>query len=154
MKLEAGQKAPDFNAKNQDGINVSSKDFKGKFIVLYFYPKDMTKGCTIEANEFSELLDEFNKLNSVVIGISPDSVESHQKFIGKENLKHILLSDSDKNIANAYGVWTEKSMYGRKYMGILRSTFIIKDGKILEAFYNVKSSGHAKKILEYLRKYQ
>lgn len=154
MKLEAGQKAPDFSAKNQDGKEITKEDFSGKLIVLYFYPKDMTKGCTIEAHEFSEYLEEFKKLNAVIIGISPDSVESHQKFICKENLKHILLSDIDKNIANAYGVWAEKSMYGKKYMGIIRSTFILKDGKILEALYNVKSSGHAKEILEYLKKYQ
>lgn len=151
-KMKAGDKAPIFNTKNQDSDDVSLCDFGNKTIVLYFYPKDMTKGCTIEGKEFSELVEEFDALNAVVVGISPDSIESHQKFITKENLKQMLLSDSTKEIANAYGVWVEKSMYGRKYMGILRSTFIIKDGIIKEAFYNVKSSGHAKKILETLKK--
>ncbi|MBR7117915.1 MAG: thioredoxin-dependent thiol peroxidase [Helicobacteraceae bacterium] len=150
--MKAGDKAPIFNTKNQDGDDVSLCDFGNKTIVLYFYPKDMTKGCTIEGKEFSELVEEFDALNAVVVGISPDSIKSHQKFITKENLKQMLLSDSTKEIANAYGVWVEKSMYGRKYMGILRSTFIIKDGIIKEAFYNVKSSGHAKKILETLKK--
>ena len=150
--MKAGDKAPIFNTKNQDGDDVSLCDFGNKTIILYFYPKDMTKGCTIEGKEFSELVEEFDALNAVVVGISPDNIKSHQKFITKENLKQMLLSDSTKEIANAYGVWVEKSMYGRKYMGILRSTFIIKDGIIKEAFYNVKSSGHAKKILETLKK--
>ncbi len=153
MKLESGQKAPVFRAKNQDEIEISLNDFGNKTIILYFYPKDMTKGCTIEANEFSALLNEFEKQNAVVIGVSPDNCKSHQKFITKENLQHTLISDEDKNIANLYGVWVEKSMYGRKYMGILRSTFIIKNGIILYALYNVKSSGHAKTILEILKKH-
>lgn len=150
-KIKAGDKAPIFSLKNQDNNDISLKDFANKTIILYFYPKDMTKGCTIENKEFSELIEEFDKLNAVVIGISPDSIESHQKFIIKENLKQILLSDNTKEIANAYGVWVEKSMYGRKYMGILRSTFIIKNGIIKEALYNVKSSAHAKEILQKLK---
>lgn len=151
--LSAGQKAPDFRAKDQNDKEVSLKDFKDKFIVLYFYPKDMTKGCSIEANEFSDILEEFIKLDSVVLGISPDSPMSHQKFIKKDNLKHDLLSDENKEISNNYGVWAEKSMYGRKYMGVIRSTFIIKNGIIVDAFYNVKSSGHAKYILEIIKKH-
>lgn len=149
--MKAGDKAPKFSAKNQDNQDITLDSFGDKTIVLYFYPKDMTKGCTIESKEFSELNEEFKKLDAIIIGISPDSVESHQKFICKENLTQILLSDNDKSIANAYGVWVEKSMYGRKYMGILRSTFIIKNGIIKEALYNVKSSGHAKKILELIK---
>lgn len=149
--MKAGDKAPKFNAKNQDNQDISLDSFGDKTIVLYFYPKDMTKGCTIEGKEFSELKEEFEAVNAVVIGISPDSIQSHQKFICKENLAQMLLSDDTKEIANAYGVWVEKSMYGRKYMGILRSTFIIKNGIIIEALYNVKSSGHAKKILEMIK---
>ncbi|MDE6885521.1 MAG: thioredoxin-dependent thiol peroxidase [Helicobacteraceae bacterium] len=153
MRLESNQSAPQFSAKNQNDEKVSLNDFKDKFIVLYFYPKDMTKGCTIEANEFSSLFDEFEKLNAIIIGVSPDSINSHQKFIKKENLKHILLSDEDKTISKLYGVWEKKSMYGREYMGIVRSTFIIKNRVILEALYNVKSSAHAQKVLDILKKY-
>ena len=149
--MKAGDKAPDFSTKNQDNQDISLSSFGNKTIILYFYPKDMTKGCTIEGKEFSELRADFEALGAVVVGIGPDSIESHQKFINKENLTQMLLSDSDKKIANKYGVWVEKSMYGRKYMGILRSTFIIKDGIIKEALYNVKSSGHAKKILALLK---
>ncbi|RDU58005.1 thioredoxin-dependent thiol peroxidase [Helicobacter sp. MIT 99-5507] len=152
-KIKAGDKAPIFNAKNQDNKDISLYSFGNKTIILYFYPKDMTKGCTIENKEFSELIKEFDILDAVIIGISPDSIESHKKFITKENLKQMLISDSTKEIANSYGVWVEKSMYGRKYMGILRSTFIIKDGIIKEAFYNVKSSGHAEKILNMLKNF-
>lgn len=151
MRLEQGNKAPNFCAKNQDGSEVSLENFSQNIVVLYFYPKDMTKGCTIEANEFSALIDEFSKLGAVVIGVSPDSVESHQKFIAKENLRHILLSDTNNAISSSYGVYGKKSMYGREYMGIIRSTFIIKNGEILQALYNVKSSGHAQKVLDYLK---
>ena len=152
-KIKAGDKAPIFNLKNQNDENISLKNFGDKIVILYFYPKDMTKGCTIENKEFSELIEEFEALNAVIIGISPDSVESHQKFIKKENLKQILLSDNTKEIADSYGVWVEKNMYGRKYMGILRSTFIIKNGIIKEAFYNVKSSAHAKEILKIIKNF-
>ncbi len=149
--MKAGDKAPNFNAKNQDNQDISLNSFGDKIIILYFYPKDMTKGCTMQGKEFSELKEEFEKLNAVIVGVSPDSIESHKKFICKENLTQMLISDGDKSIANAYEVWVEKSMYGRKYMGILRSTFIIQNGIIKEALYNVKSSGHAKKILELIK---
>ncbi|RDU64696.1 thioredoxin-dependent thiol peroxidase [Helicobacter sp. MIT 14-3879] len=153
MKLEANQQSPKFSAKNENNKQVSLDDFKDKFVILYFYPKDMTKGCSIEANDFTSLLDEFNKLNAVIIGVSPDSVESHQKFIKKDNLKHTLLSDSDNTISSAFGAYGKKNMYGREYMGIIRSTFIIKNNIILEAFYNVKATNHAKKVLESLKKH-
>lgn len=143
-------KAPNFIAKNQDNIDISLDSFSGKTLILYFYPKDMTKGCTIEAKEFSNIIDDFIKNNSAVVGVSPDSIQTHIKFIEKENLKHMLISDTDNTIAKSYFVWGEKSMYGRKYMGIIRSTFVIKDGLILGAFYNVKSSNHADKILKFI----
>lgn len=152
MTLQIGQKAPKFSAKNHENKSISLESFGKKTIILYFYPKDMTKGCTTESMEFNALLDKFSAKNAVIVGVSPDSVESHSKFIAKENLRQMLLSDTDKKIAESYGVWGEKSMYGRKYMGIIRSTFVIQNGEILAAFYNVKSSGHAKQVLESLGK--
>lgn len=151
MKLENNSKAPTFCANNQDNKSIKLSDFKDKFVILYFYPKDMTKGCSIEANDFNNLLDEFNALNAVILGISPDSIESHQKFIKRDSLKFNLLSDSDNKISSLYGAYGKKSMYGREYMGIIRSTFIIKNGIILESFYNVKASNHVKKVLETLK---
>lgn len=151
MQLNKNQKAPQFSALNHDGIEISLNDFGEKIIILYFYPKDLTKGCSIESREFSELFEKFQHNNAVVVGISPDSIKSHQKFIQKEHLKQMLISDEDKKIAQSYGVWVEKSMYGRKYMGILRSTFIIQNGIIKEAFYNVKAASHAQKILDFIQ---
>lgn len=151
MRLEANAKAPDFRAKNEAEKDISLDDFKEKILVLYFYPKDMTKGCSIEANDFSKLSDEFSALNAVIVGVSPDSILSHQKFIKKENLTITLLSDEDNKIALSYGAYGTKNLYGREYQGIIRSTFIIKNGKILKAFYNVKATNHAQKVLETLR---
>ncbi len=148
--LKIGDKAPEFRLQNADGIEISLRDFGQKVIVVYFYPKDNTSGCTIEANEFSELLDEFAKKNAVIIGISPDSIKSHQNFINKQNLKHILLSDPDRSVASAYGAYGKKMMYGKEVMGIIRSTFVIQDGLVRQAFYNVRAKGHAKKVLESL----
>ena len=150
MRLESNAKAPDFSAKNQNGAKVALSDFKGKFVILYFYPKDMTKGCTIEANDFSALSAEFGALNAEIIGVSPDNAESHQKFIAKENLKINLLCDENHKIAESYGAWGLKKNYGKEYEGIIRSTFIIKNGVILKAFYNVKAANHAQKVLESL----
>lgn len=152
MRLENNSKAPAFSAKNENNENISLSDFRDKFVILYFYPKDMTKGCSIEANDFNNLLDEFSGLNAVILGVSPDSVESHQKFIKRDSLKFSLISDSDNKISSLYGAYGKKSMYGREYMGIIRSTFIIKNEVILESFYNVKASNHAKKVLESLKK--
>ena len=151
MRLESNAKAPAFSALNQNGENIALHDFKGKFVVLYFYPKDMTKGCTIEANDFSALLAEFEALNAVIFGASPDSAPSHQKFIQKEYLKIDLLCDENHKIAESYGAWGLKKNYGKEYEDIIRSTFIIKDGVILKPFYNVKAANHAQKVLETLK---
>lgn len=152
MKLLQGDKAPNFTLLNQDGIEVSLSDFAGKKIVLYFYPKDNTSGCTLEAQEFSGLLDEFLALNACVIGVSPDSLQSHKKFIANQELRVMLLSDPDKSVSESYGAYGEKTMYGKKVQGIIRSTFVIDEkGKIVEAFYNVRAKGHAQKVLEALK---
>lgn len=148
--LKIGDKAPDFVLKNQDDIELGSKDLGGKSIVLYFYPKDNTSGCTLEAEEFTALLGEFEKKNAVVIGVSPDSTKSHKKFIASKNLAHILLSDEQKEVALAYGAYGKKMMYGKEVMGIIRSTFVIKEGVIVGAFYNVRAKGHAQKVLDSL----
>lgn len=151
MRLEPQEKAPEFCTTNQNGDKVTLKNFKGKIIILYFYPKDMTKGCSIEANDFSALIAEFETLNAVILGISPDNVESHQKFIAKEKLTIDLLCDENHKIAESYGAWGLKKNYGKEYEGIIRSTFIIKNGVILKAFYNVKATNHAQKVLESLK---
>lgn len=151
MRLETQEKAPNFCAINQSGQKVELKDFKDKFVVLYFYPKDMTKGCSIEANDFSALRAEFGKFGAEILGVSPDSAESHQKFIAKENLTINLLCDENHAIAESYGAWGLKKNYGKEYFGIIRSTFIIKNGIVLKAFYNVKAANHAQKVLESLK---
>ena len=148
ITLEVGDKAPEFEALNQDGVKVALKDFIGKNVVLYFYPKDNTPGCTTEACEFSANYDQFIKNDTVIIGVSPDSVKSHAGFIAKQNLKHILLSDEDKEISKLYGVWQVKKNYGKEYLGIVRSTFVIgKDGKIVKIYKSVKAKDHAAKVL-------
>ena len=148
ITLEVGDKAPEFEALNQDGVKVALKDFIGKNVVLYFYPKDNTPGCTTEACEFSANYDQFIKNDTVIIGASPDSVKSHAGFIAKQNLKHILLSDEDKEISKLYGVWQVKKNYGKEYLGIVRSTFVIgKDGKIVKIYKSVKAKDHAAKVL-------
>lgn len=148
ITLEVGDKAPEFEALNQDGVKVALKDFIGKNVALYFYPKDNTPGCTTEACEFSENYDQFIKNDTVIIGVSPDSVKSHVGFIAKQNLKHILLSDEDKEISKLYGVWQVKKNYGKEYLGIVRSTFVIgKDGKIVKIYKSVKAKDHAAKVL-------
>lgn len=151
MRLEAQEKAPNFCAINQSGQKVEIKDFKDKFVVLYFYPKDMTKGCSIEANDFSALRAEFGKFGAEILGVSPDSAESHKKFIAKENLTINLLCDENHTIAESYGAWGLKKNYGKEYFGIIRSTFIVKNGIVLKAFYNVKAANHAQKVLESLK---
>lgn len=150
--LQIGDEAPKFTLLNQDGIEISLKDFVGKKVVLYFYPKDNTPGCTIESCEFSELGDEFSAKNAVVIGISPDDSKSHCKFIDKFKLKQILLCDTQTQTARAYGAWGLKKNYGREYEGILRSTFIIDEqGKIAKIFRNVNPrEQHGKVVLESL----
>jgi thioredoxin-dependent peroxiredoxin len=146
--LKIKDKAPDFKLTADDEKVYSLKDFKGKKLILYFYPKDMTSGCTTEACDFRDNIKLFNKKNSVIIGVSKDSVESHKKFKTKYELPFNLLSDESTKMLEAYGVWKEKSMYGRKYMGIERTTFIIdENGIILEIFSKVKVTGHVKEIL-------
>ncbi len=135
MELKVGHKAPSFKLKNQDGKTISSSDLKGKPIVLYFYPKDDTSGCTKEACNFRDEFPKFGKMKAEIIGVSADSVESHKKFVEKYQLPFNLLSDEKKEVIEKYGVWQEKSMYGRKYMGIVRTTFIIDaSGKISNIF--------------------
>ena len=150
--LEEGKNAPVFKLKDQDGKKVSLTDFKGKNVVLYFYPKDDTPGCTTEACNFRDEFPKFQNIDAVILGISPDSEESHQKFIAKFNLPFSLLSDEDKVIVEKYGVWKEKNMYGRKYMGVERTTFVINgEGKIKKIFNKVKVSNHHNEVLEALK---
>lgn len=150
--LTEGKKAPAFKLKDQDGNIVSLKDFSGKHVVLYFYPKDDTSGCTKEACSFRDNLPDFSKIKAVILGVSADSIESHKKFQEKYNLPFTLLSDEDKKVVNDYGVWVEKSMYGRKYMGIERTTFIIdENGKIKKIFNKVKVDGHTEEVLSALK---
>ena len=149
--LKVGQKAPDFTVTNDAGQKVKLSDFKGKKIVLYFYPKDDTPGCTKEACAFRDGLDKIKSRGAMVLGVSTDSVESHKKFKGKYDLNFPLLADTDKKIVEAYGTWKEKSMYGRKYMGIERTTFIIDaQGKITHIFPKVKVGEHYGEVLEAL----
>jgi peroxiredoxin Q/BCP len=149
MALKVGDKAPDFDVKDQDGKEIRLSDFKGKKVVLYFYPKDMTPGCTAEA---CSLRDNYKQLMNVgyeVFGISSDSEKSHKKFIEKEKLPFRLLADTDKAIQHKYGTWVEKSMYGRSYMGTARKTFIINiDGVIEEVIEKVDTKNHAGQILK------
>lgn len=152
MELKEGQKAPSFSLMSDEGEKVSLKDFKGKTVVLYFYPKDMTSGCTQEACDFKDHFPKFKKNEVVVLGVSKDSVEDHQKFKSKYGLPFPLLSDPDCKMLEAYGVWKEKSMYGRKYMGIERTTLIITpDGKISKIYPKVKVSGHVESIWKDLK---
>jgi len=145
--LETGKKAPAFTLINKDGEKVSLKDFKGKKLVLYFYPKDNTPGCTQEACDFRDAFPDFKNLNAAVVGISPDSPESHRKFASRHNLPFALLSDVDKKVLQKYGVWKEKSMYGRKYMGVERTTVIIdENGNVVKIFPKVKVKGHAEEV--------
>ena len=148
--LEVNQPAPEFTAVDQDGENVSLEQYRGsKNVVLYFYPKDDTPGCTVEANEFTALIDEFAAADTVVLGVSKDTCAKHQKFIAKHGLKVELLADTEGELCELYGTWGEKKFMGRTYMGIARSTFVIdKQGKLVEVNYKVKAKGHAQAILE------
>ena len=150
--LEEGKKAPQLTLKDQSGKSVSLKDFLGTKVVLYFYPKDDTPGCTKEACNFRDDFKEIKKENAVILGISADSEARHKKFAEKYKLPFTLLSDENKKVLEKYGVWKEKSMYGRKYMGIVRSTFIIDEkGKLKKIFPKVKVTNHNKEVLEALR---
>ncbi|HEY8964745.1 MAG TPA: thioredoxin-dependent thiol peroxidase [Alphaproteobacteria bacterium] len=152
FELNIGDKAPDFTLPASGGETISLKSLKGQPVVLYFYPKDMTSGCTQESCDFRDNLKAFNKIGAKVIGISRDSVKSHDKFIQKENLNFPLVSDEDGAVCAKYGTWVEKSMYGRKYMGIERTTFLIDaDGKIAAIWRKVSVPGHVNEVLESLQ---
>jgi peroxiredoxin Q/BCP len=150
--LEVGDKAPDFSLPDQDGSTVTLKSLKGKQVVLYFYPKDDTSGCTKEACDFRDSLAPIKKAGAVVLGVSKDGKASHQKFIAKYGLPFALLSDEEVTVCTAYGVYKEKSMYGRKYMGIERGTFVIDaTGRIKALFRKVKVPGHVDEVLAALK---
>ena len=149
MTLNAGDKTPDFSMPTDGGGTVSLKDLKGKKVVLYFYPKDDTPGCTKEACGFRDSLPDFTGADAEIIGVSKDSVAKHDKFKVKHDLPFTLASDEDGSVCEAFGTWVEKSMYGRKYMGIDRATFLIgADGKIAQVWRKVKVPGHVEEVLE------
>lgn len=148
MMIEEGKIAPDFEVPASNGKSVKLSQHKGHAVVLFFYPKDDTSGCTTEAKDFTNLIGQFKMAGAEIFGISPDSVASHQKFAKKHELRVTLASDEDKAVATAYGVWVEKSMYGKKYMGVERSTFLIdKTGRIAKVWKKVKVPGHAAEVL-------
>jgi peroxiredoxin Q/BCP len=151
--LSKNDQAPDFTSPNQSNVTTQLSDFKGnKNVVLYFYPKDDTPGCTIEANQFTALADEFAKHDTAIIGVSKDDCASHQAFIDKYNLKVDLLADTSGEVCDAYGVWQEKERKGEKKMGIVRSTFVINKNGVLEsAEYGVNADGHAQKVLDQVK---
>lgn len=150
--LTEGQQAPDFTLPDQDGRPVRLADLKGKPVVLYFYPKDDTSGCTKQACAFRDGFPDFQGADAVILGVSPDSSASHAKFIAKHGLPFTLLADVDKAVCEAYGVWKEKSMYGRKFLGVERTTFVIdRAGGIARIFPKVKVPGHAEAVLEAVR---
>jgi thioredoxin-dependent peroxiredoxin len=149
MSLKPGDAAPDFDLPSDGGGHVRLADFKGKKLVLYFYPKDDTSGCTSEAQAFTGAADDFKKAGAVVVGVSKDSVKSHDKFKAKYDLNFPLGSDAEGKAVEAYGVWVEKSMYGRKYMGIERATYLIDgQGRIAKVWRKVKVTGHAAEVLK------
>ncbi len=153
--LEVGTKAPEFCLPNQDEVEVCLRDFKGKWIVLYFYPKDNTPGCTTEACDFTATKDEFDNMDAVILGVSPDSPKKHRNFIEKKNLGITLLSDENKEVLKAYGVWQLKKMCGKEYMGVVRTTYIIDpDGNIAAGWEKVKVKGHVEAVKEKLASLQ
>jgi len=144
-------KAPSFLALVDENKELSLDNFQGSYLVIYFYPKDKTSGCTIESQDFRDYKNKFSKKNCKIVGVSRDSIKSHKSFIEKESLNFPLLSDPDETMCNAYGVMKEKSMYGRKYMGIERSTFLISpDGSLIKEWRGVKVPGHVEEVYEYL----
>ena len=150
--LETGDKAPNFDLPVNGGGTLSLKDLKGKAVVMYFYPKDMTPGCTTEAQDFRDYIKDFQKAGAVVVGVSKDSVKRHDNFVEKQALPFQLISDEIGTLCEDFGVWAEKSMYGRKYMGIIRATFIIDaKGVIRHVWPKVKVKGHVEDVLETLK---
>ena len=154
-KIEEGKKAPAFTLQDQDEKKVSLSDFEGSWVVLYFYPRDDTPGCTTEACEFTDGIQDFRGMNAVVLGCSPDSPEKHRKFIAKYNLQVRLLSDPENGVMEAYGAWGEKNMYGKVTVGVIRSTVIIDpQGRVAHRWKRVKAKGHAEKVRERLEQLQ
>ncbi len=152
MTVEVGQAVQDFKLTNNQGETVKLSDYKGKNVVLYFYPKDDTPGCTTEACDFRDNYESFKDLDAVILGVSPDSEESHKKFIDKHDLPFELLVDKEKEVAEQFGVWQKKNKFGKEYMGIVRSTFIIdKEGVLQQEFRNVQVKGHVDQALNYIR---
>ncbi len=153
--MKVGQSAPKFTALDRSSKTICLQDFQGQWLILYFYPKDNTPGCTTEAIEFTDKLAEFQTLNAQVVGISPDSITSHAKFIAKHNLEIILLSDPEHQIAEQYEVWQLKKFMGKEYMGIIRSTFLIDPtGNIAQIWSNVRVKNHANNVLLHLKQVQ
>lgn len=151
-EISTGSTAPDFDLERDGGGTLRLSDLRGRKVVLYFYPKDDTPGCTKEAIAFTALASEFEAAGAVIVGISPDTAAKHDKFKAKHDLSVILAADPDSAVATAWGVWVEKSMYGKKYMGVERSTFLIDEaGKIVETWHKVKVPGHAEAVLEAVR---
>ena len=144
-------KAPNFKLESTSGEIIELNKIKSKYIVLYFYPKDDTPGCTLETKDFNKLLIKFKNLNSIILGISKDSIESHKKFKKKHSIKFDLLSDEGKNSIKAYKTWGKKKFMGREFMGQIRSSFVISKGKILNEWRNVRVKGHAQEVLEFLK---
>ncbi|MYL51051.1 thioredoxin-dependent thiol peroxidase [Halobacillus litoralis] len=152
MTVEKGKQVQDFTLPANSGESVSLSDYKGKNVVLYFYPKDMTPGCTTEACDFRDHHESFEDLDAVILGVSPDPVESHEKFINKHDLPFLLLADEDHQVAEQFGVWKLKKNFGKEYYGIERSTFIIdKEGNLAEEYRKVKVQGHVESALEYIK---
>ena len=155
LNVNINDKAPEFTLPDQNGKEISLKDFRGKYVVLYFYPRADTPGCTVEACEFRDSYRKIQNTGAVILGISPDQPKAQKKFEEKYSLPFTLLGDADKKVGNAFGVIQEKNMYGKKVMGVARTTFIIgPDGKIKHIFQKVKPEGHAEEVLAYLKEAQ
>jgi peroxiredoxin Q/BCP len=153
--IEAGSMAPDFTLPAADGSKISLRKFKGRYVALYFYPKDMTSGCTAEACDFQDRLDRITGTGAVVIGVSPDPVARHKTFAEKYGLEFILLSDEEHAVLEKYGVWKMKKLYGREYMGVERTTFLIgPDGKVLRVWPKVRVAGHADDVISAIESFK
>ncbi|MCP8617986.1 thioredoxin-dependent thiol peroxidase [Salirhabdus salicampi] len=152
MTIEVGHVAPDFELPASNAESVKLSDYRGKHVVLFFYPRDMTLGCTIEACDFRDRYESFNDVDTVILGISPDPIERHHKFIKKHNLPFLLLADEDHKVAELYHVWKLKKTFGKEYMGLERSTFVIdKEGKVAQEWRKVRVKGHVEEALTYIK---
>ncbi|WP_088103130.1 thioredoxin-dependent thiol peroxidase [Halalkalibacter urbisdiaboli] len=152
MTINVGQAAPNFSLPANSGEEVSLSDFKGKYVVLYFYPKDMTPGCTTQACDFRDRIEDFKQLDAVIIGVSPDSIARHEKFIDKYQLPFLLLADEEHKVAELYDVWKLKKNFGKEYMGIERSTFVIdKEGTIVKEWRKVRVKDHVEEALQFVK---